>query len=107
MTSATGGIVRPLTPDELREIGHLLFTAPAGVEVGMLLVCVVLAYGLTALILRALGGETRSASVLFGEKLFDGALFPWLLFGLALAARRLVLDDMESVLARPGLPLLL
>jgi small-conductance mechanosensitive channel len=107
MTSATGGIVRPLTPDELSAIGHLLFTAPAGVEVGMLLACVVLAYGLTALILRALGGETRSASVLFGEKLFDGALFPWLLFGLALAARRLVLDDMEPVLARPGLPLLL
>jgi small-conductance mechanosensitive channel len=62
---------------------------------------------LTGLILRAIGGQNRSTSVLFGEKLFDGALFPWLLFGLAVVSRNLVLPDTAPVLARPGLPLLL
>jgi len=107
MTGAAGGIVRPLTPDELNAIGHALFTSEALVELGVLTGCAVLAYVLTGLILRGVGGQARSASVLFGEKLFDGALFPWLMFGLAVAARRLVLDDMAPVLARPGLPLLL
>ncbi|HVK31764.1 MAG TPA: mechanosensitive ion channel domain-containing protein, partial [Burkholderiaceae bacterium] len=107
MTSAPGGIVRPLTPGELNAIGHALFTSEALVELGVLTGCAVLAYVLTGLILRAIGGQARSTSVLFGEKLFDGALFPWLMFGLAVAARRLVLDDMAPVLARPGLPLLL
>ena len=107
MTGAAGGIVRPLTPDELNAIGHALFTSEALVELGVLTGCAVLAYVLTGLILRGVGGQARSASVLFGERLFDGALFPWLMFGLAVAARRLVLDDMAPVLARPGLPLLL
>lgn len=107
MTAPAGGVFRPLTADELAAIGRALFTREAAIELGLLLACVVLAYLLTRLFMPR-GRESRAAgSVLFGERLIDGALFPWLLFALAWMSRRFLLEDMTPVLARPGLPLLL
>ena len=48
-------------------------------EFAALAFCVLLAWGLAAGMRRALGMRDEKSSVLFGRKLFDGAMFPLLL----------------------------
>ncbi len=58
-------------------------------ELASLLVCVGLSWGLVWLLRRALGGSDRK-SILFGQRLVDGVLFPVMLLCLAYAARALM-----------------
>ena len=58
-------------------------------ELASLLVCLGLSWGLVWLVRRALGGSDRK-SILFGQRLVDGVLFPVLLLCLAYAARALM-----------------
>jgi small-conductance mechanosensitive channel len=58
-------------------------------ELASLLVCLGLSWGLVWLLRRALGGSDRK-SILFGQRLVDGVLFPVLLLCLAYAARALM-----------------
>ena len=58
-------------------------------EAAALLACVALAWGLSALVRRAAGPQ-EGPSILFGRRLFDGALFPLLLLCAVYVARALL-----------------
>ena len=81
-----------LTP-VLEDVGAWLaaFAQPTVlIELGALLVCVALAWSMVAGLRRALGqGDARS--ILFGERVVDGALFPLVLLGLGWLARTVIL----------------
>ncbi|HWH75417.1 MAG TPA: mechanosensitive ion channel domain-containing protein [Methylibium sp.] len=87
----TVAAARPLNAEELAALGRALWTASAGIELAVVAACLGLAW-LLARLLR--GGRAADAgSVLFGEKLYDGALLPVLALGLALLARHTLLAD--------------
>jgi small-conductance mechanosensitive channel len=75
---------------ELREPGDLeallssLARSSALIELGVLAACLLLAYG----VVRAWSARTRvhGRSVWFGEKVYDGVLFPTLALGIAIGA---------------------
>ncbi len=81
-------IHRPLSLNELQALLGRVFSTAALGEWALLLGCLLLA----ALLCLALGRTTlrRPRSVLFGERLIDGALFPLLAVALAFAARPLL-----------------
>lgn len=59
------------------------------IELGALVVCVLLAWGVVTALGRGLGqGDSRS--ILFGARVVDGALFPIMLLGLGYLARTLL-----------------
>ncbi len=59
------------------------------IELGALVVCVLLAWGVVTALGRGLGqGDSRS--ILFGTRVVDGALFPIMLLGLGYLARTLL-----------------
>lgn len=59
------------------------------IELGALVVCVLLAWGVVTALGRGLGqGDSRS--ILFGARVVDGALFPIILLGLGYLARTLL-----------------
>ena len=64
-------------------------------EVAALLVCAGLSW-VVSVLLRRSAPRLPTESILFGRRIFDGALFPLLLFGLALAARALLPPLMPS-----------
>lgn len=76
------------------------------VELGTLLLCVLLAWGVSALLRRALARSQSGSSVLFGERLIDGALFPVLLLALAYVARTLLLQFVPLAVFRVAIPVL-
>ncbi|HEU4459071.1 MAG TPA: mechanosensitive ion channel domain-containing protein [Methylibium sp.] len=88
---------RPMTPQELEGFVRSLFSANAAIEFAVLFGCLGLAWGLTKLILRR---AKRTNTVLFGERVFDGALFPLLALGLAVLARYTVLAGMPLAVMR-------
>jgi small-conductance mechanosensitive channel len=94
--SERAAMARPMTPDELAAFGQSLLSPAVLPELGVLLGCLALAWGLSALLRRAAPGG--HGAVLFGRHIVDGALFPLLALGLALLARRVLLAD-----APPGL----
>jgi len=59
------------------------------VELGALVVCVLLAWGVVTALGRGLG-QRDSRSILFGARVVDGALFPIMLLGLGYLARTLL-----------------
>lgn len=75
------------------------------VEVAALLVCVGLSWGLSTLLRRAVR-HVSPDSILFGRKVFDGALFPLLLLGLTLVARAVLQTSMALALFKLILPVL-
>lgn len=79
---------QPLSLNELQALLGRAFSATALGEWALLLGCLLLA-GLVTVILSRVK-ERRGLSVLFGERVVDGALFPLLAVGLALAARPLL-----------------
>ena len=80
---------------------------PAAVtELGALAASVVLAWMLTWLLGRGvIQGERRS--ILFGERIIDGALFPVLLLCLSLAARAIVMRWVPLTVFKIAIPVLL
>ncbi|MFT7723885.1 MAG: mechanosensitive ion channel [Roseateles sp.] len=81
-------IHRPLTLDELRALLARAFDASAGSEWLLLLGCLLLAGLFSGLLARAVPRHRQS--VLVGEWVVDGALFPLLAMVFAFAARRLL-----------------
>ncbi|WP_309639514.1 mechanosensitive ion channel domain-containing protein, partial [Methylibium sp.] len=99
-------MARPMTPDELGALGRALLSRDAAIEFAVLLGCLALAW-LACWLLRGRAPQTlHSRSVLFGERLVDGALFPLLAFGLALLARELLPADVPPALLRIAIALL-
>jgi small-conductance mechanosensitive channel len=77
-------MTRPLTADEIAELLGSLARPSAITEAAVLAGCLLLAWGATRL-LR--GTAPRHASILFGERLVDGVLFPLIALIAALGAR--------------------
>jgi small-conductance mechanosensitive channel len=76
------------------------------VELGALLLCVVLAWVLVWTTRRAVR-NTDSRSILFGHKLVDGVMFPFVLLCLAYSARTLLAHVATVAVFRIALPVLI
>ena len=83
------------------------FTQPTvWLEFAALAACVVLAWSVATALRRSLGVNDNSASVLFGRKVFDGALFPLLLLVLGHIARALLLKFVPLAVFKVAIPVL-
>ncbi len=83
------------------------FTQPTvWLELAALATCVLLAWGVASLLRRALGMKDSTGSVLFGRKVFDGALFPLLLLVLGYLARALLLQFVPLAVFKVAIPVL-
>jgi len=81
--------------------------APAALtELGVLGLCVGLAWLLTRLLGSGLG-QSGHKSVLFGRRTFDGVLFPLVLLGLAMLARALLVRWLPLAVFKIAIPVLL
>ena len=79
---------QPLSLTELQALLARVFSADALAEWAVLLACLALAVLLSWALSRAV--TKRENSVLFGDRVVDGALFPLLALALAFGARRLL-----------------
>ena len=77
------------------------------IELAALVACVLIAWGLSALLRRALGVRDERRSVLFGRRLFDGLLFPLLLLTLGYLARALLLEFLPVATFKVVIPVLI
>lgn len=77
------------------------------IEALALAACVLIAWGLSALLRKALGMRDDRRSVLFGRRLFDGLLFPLLLLLLGYLARALLVMFLPVVTFRLVIPVLI
>lgn len=74
-------------------------------ELGVLLLCVGLAWVMAALLRRSLG-SSNSASITFGNRIIDGVLFPLLLLCLAYAAQSLLSQWVPLAVYKLAIPVL-
>lgn len=96
---------QPLSLTELQALLSRVFSPAALGEWALLLACLALAALLSWALSRAI--TRREASVLFGRRVIDGALFPLLALALAFGARRLLpLWELSPALFKLALPLL-
>lgn len=96
-------------PKPIDDIGLWLagFTQPTVlIELAALLVCVVLAWGLSWALRRGLRMQDDKSSVLFGRRLIDGVMFPLVLLLLGYVARALVTTVMPLAAFRVAIPVL-
>ena len=77
----------------------------AMMELGVLLLCVGLAWAMAALLRRSLG-SINSASITFGNRIIDGVLFPLLLLCLAYAAQSLLSRWVPLAVYKLAIPVL-
>jgi small-conductance mechanosensitive channel len=77
------------------------------IELAALVACVLLAWGLSAALRKALGMREERRSVLFGRRLFDGLLFPLLLLLLGYLARALLLKFLPVATFKVVIPVLI
>jgi len=83
------------------------FTQPTvWLELLVLLLCVLLAWGAVRLLRAALGKKDATGSVLWGRHVFDGALFPLLLLPLGYLARALLQWYVPLVVFKVAIPVL-
>ena len=96
-------MAKPWNPDELSALGAALLRPTALFEAAVLLGCL----GVSWLIARALrGAQQRPRSSLFGERIFDGVLFPVLALLLAYATSRVLAGHVPSAVFRFAIPVL-
>jgi small-conductance mechanosensitive channel len=97
-------MARPLTGDELAQLGRSLLTPTALSELAVFVGCL----GLSWLVVRLLRGpKPRPGSIWFGDGIFDGVLFPVLTLVLALVARRLLADVLPIAVFRLVVPIMI
>ena len=75
-------------------------------ELGALVVCGVVAWGLASLLARGWGARDQS-SIMFGRRIIDGVLFPSLLLCLAYVARALLTGWLPLAVFKIALPVLI
>lgn len=80
-------------------------TPTVWVELAGLLTCLGLAWAIVAVLGRGLR-QDRHRSILFGEKVVDGALFPMVLLGLGYVARTVLVTWVPLAVFRVALPVL-
>jgi small-conductance mechanosensitive channel len=97
-------MTKPLTAHELTELLNALTQPSALTEAAVLLTCLLAAWGLTRL---ARGTTPRRASIVFGEGLFDGVLFPLLALLLAFGARYALQGTVPLAVFKLAVPILL
>lgn len=76
------------------------------VELGVLAACVAMAWKFSGLLRRALGMQDDGASVLFGRRIVDGAMFPLLLLVLGYIARAVLARAMPLAAFKVAIPVL-
>lgn len=96
-------MARPLTGDELAQLGRSLLTPSALTELAVFVGCLGLSWGIVRL-LR--GKEPVRGSIWFGRGIVDGVLFPVLALVLALAARRVLQEALPLAVFRLVVPIL-
>ena len=83
------------------------FTQPTvWVELAALAGCVLLAWGISALLRRALGMRDDKGSVMFGRRVIDGVMFPLLLLTSGYIARSVLLKYVPLVVLNVAIPVL-
>ena len=80
--------------------------ATVWVELGVLALCVGMAWGLGALLRRALNVQQEGSSILFGRQVIDGVLFPLLLLTLAYVARSVLAQQVPLAVFKVAIPVL-
>ena len=106
MTSAVSFATTPPPIDDL-QTWLLSFTQPTvWLELAALSACVLLAWLLASGMRRALGRQDDAASVLFGRRVFDGALFPLLLLLLGYIARSALFKLVPLAVFKVAIPVL-
>ncbi len=90
--------------DELAELLGALTQPAALAELGVLAVCMALAWGLVRL-LR--GRVAQAGSIWFGERIVDGVLFPALALALAFGARVALAGSLKIAVFKLAIPILL
>ncbi len=106
--STSAGVMN--TPPPIDDLGLWLesFMHPTVlIELAALITCVLIAWGLCALLRRALGMRDERRSVLFGRRLFDGLLFPLLLLLLGYLARALLMNFLPVATFKVVIPVLI
>lgn len=76
------------------------------IELGVLALCVGMAWGLGALLRRALNRQHEESSILFGRQVVDGVLFPLLLLTLAYVARSVLAQQIPLAVFKVAIPVL-
>ena len=97
--------VEPPMFDDIGHWAHAFLQPTVLIELGALVCCVGLAWGLAALLHRGLR-LNNPKSILFGRKLIDGVLFPMLLLGLAWVAQSLLTQWLQVTAFRIAIPVL-
>ncbi len=75
-------------------------------ELGVLFACVVLAWGLGSALRGALNMQVEKSSILFGQRIVDGVLFPLLLLALAYVARTILSGHVTLAIFKVAIPVL-
>ncbi|QCB45993.1 mechanosensitive ion channel domain-containing protein [Hydrogenophaga sp. PAMC20947] len=99
----------PTTPPPIDDLSAWLegFMQPTVlVELGVLAVCVLLAWGVAASARRALRMQDEKTSVLFGRSVVDGVLFPALLLAMGYFARAALLKYVPLAVFKVAIPVL-
>lgn len=76
------------------------------IELGVLALCVGMAWGLGTLLRRALNMQQEGSSILFGRQVVDGVLFPVLLLTLAYVARSALAQQVPLAVFKVAIPVL-
>ena len=83
------------------------FAQPAVlIEIGVLVSCALLAWGLTWLLRRAVGMQEEKASITFGRSVIDGVMFPLLLLTLGYIARTVLIKFVPLAVFKLAIPVL-
>jgi small-conductance mechanosensitive channel len=94
---------RALTADEFGKLISALLQRESIIEIGVVLICLVAAWAVVRL-LR--GAQAQPGSILFGDSVYDGVLFPVLALLFALAARWGLQNVLPLAVFRLVVPLL-
>ena len=96
-------MIRPFDAKELDELVVALTKPGAVAELAILVGCPLLAW----LVVRLIRGRAQPvASVWFGERIFDGVLFPVLALAFAFAARVALADTIKPAVFKVAIPIL-